>query len=240
MTDAHWYQEQAIFRRFLDVAPQLGVLADSIRRGDRFDVACTTASGQDLAFELTEITDGNWAAIITAMQNVPALLNARLRDGQDADSRSVREKFRDHDIAVTLMPEVGVRRMRSALDRLFAWLAATETADVISSGPPQDLRQTVRRVEPRHFPGINGQCFHVTGQPAWIGDSAAAAVRAKFDKDYPTGLGLQLLAYFQRQPALPSATSGVQAYLEVVMPDEVFERVWLYDDQNRQLLLRYP
>jgi hypothetical protein len=238
--DAHWEQEQVLFRRFLGVAPQLGVLTDSIRRGYGYDLACTTTSGQELAFELTEITDGNWAANITVLQTVPDLLNTRLRDGQDADCRKLREKFRDHDIAVTLMPEVGLRRMRGALDSFFHWLSATDTAVVISSGPPEDLRRTIHRVEPRHFPGINGQCFHVTGQATWIGDGSVSAVRAKFDKDYPTGIGLQLLAYFHRQPAFPSAASGVRAYLEAVMPDEAFAVVWLYDDQNRKLLLRYP
>jgi hypothetical protein len=29
----------------------------------------------------------------------------------------------------------------------------------------------------------------------WLGNDSAAAVRAKFEKDYPPGLGLQLLAY---------------------------------------------
>jgi hypothetical protein len=73
----------------------------------------------------------------------------------------------------------------------------------------------------------------------WIGDESVEAIRAKFEKDYPQGIGLQLLAYFHRQPARPDAVAKVRAFLGAVMPDESFARVWVYDDRERQLLLRY-
>ena len=238
--DLQWSHEQAIFLRFLASALQLRVRADSIRRGDGYDLACTSTAGEELSFDLTEITDPDWAAHISTLTTVPQLLNQSLREGQDNDSKTIRERYWDRDIAVTLTVGAGVRAMRRVLPRFFAWLAVADPDMVTVSGPPAELRQVIRRVEPRHFPGLNGLFFHVTGHAMWIGDDSVATIRAKFEKDYRRGIGLQLLAYFHRQPARPDVAASVRAYLDVVMPDESFTQVWLYDDQNRGLLLCYP
>lgn len=239
LNDPHWLHERVIFERLLACTPELRVRPDSIRRGIGFDLACTSQAGDDLAFELTEITDQGWAASLSPLIKVPQLLNQLLRDGRDAEARAVRERYQGHDIAVRLVPGAGLRAVRRVLPRIFGWLAATDPAVVAASEPPAELRQAIQRIEPRHFPGVSIVCFHAPGQVMWIGDESAAAIRAKFEKEYPRGIGLQLLAYFHRQPARPDAVANVRAFLDVAMPDESFARVWLYDDQTRQVLLRY-
>ena len=237
--DPHWRHEFPIFTRFLSCVPDLGVRADTILRVDGFDLACTTDTGDELAFELTEITDRPFAAAMAVLIDVPQRLNERLHEGADADARTVQQRYRDHDIAVTLAPGAGARAVRRVLAGLFAWLADTDPHVVAASEPPVTLRQAIRRVDPRHFPGVNLVCFHVRGQSMWIGDESVAAIRAKFERDYRQGIGLQLLAYFHRQPARPDAVANVRAFLDAVMPDESFTRVWVYDDRERRLLLRY-
>jgi hypothetical protein len=54
------------------------------------------------------------------------------------------------------------------MPRVFAWLAATD--EVAAATVPADLRQIIGRVEPRHFPGLNYQCFHVPVQMMWLGN----------------------------------------------------------------------
>jgi len=214
------------------------VRPDAIRRGNGFDLACTGEDGEEFAFELTEITDQAWAAALSPLIEVPRLLNQRLREARTR-TRGRRERYQSYDIAVRLAPGAGLRAVRRALPGIFVWLAATEPAVVATSEPPAELRQAIQRIEPRHFPGVSIVCFHVPGQMMWIGDESAATIRAKFEKQYPKGIGLQLLAYFHRQPARPDAVANVRAFLDVAMPDESFARVWLYDDQNRRTLLRY-
>ncbi len=239
--DPHWQRELPIFTRFLACVPDLGVRADSIRRGTGFDAACTTDAGAELAFELTEITDQPLAAAMTPLLEVPVLLNDRLRAGADSDSRAIQQRYAHHDIAVTLCPGAGVRAVRRVVPRFFAWLAASDPRVVAASEPPVELRHVIRRVDPRYVPGISGLCFHVpAGRAIWIGEESVATIRAKFEKDYPRGIGLQLLAYFHRQPARPDAVANVCAFLDSVMPDESFERVWIYDDPERRVLLRHP
>ncbi len=60
LNDPHWLHERAIFERFLACAPGLRVRPDSLRRGDGYDLACVGEAGDELAFELTEVTD-HWA-----------------------------------------------------------------------------------------------------------------------------------------------------------------------------------
>jgi hypothetical protein len=81
---------------------------------------------------------------------------------------------------------------------------------------------TITRVEPRHFPGINGLCFHVPGAATWIGDGSVPTTLAKFAKDYPQGIGLELLVYSHSQPALPTSRENLRSYLDGVMPDAAF------------------
>jgi len=99
------------------------------------------------------------------------------------------------------------------IDPLFAWLAITDAAAISTMQPPKTLRPTILRVEPRHCPDIEGLCFHVPGSTVWIGDTSVAATRAKLEKDYPQGVGLQLLVYFYRQPALPASVEKVRGVL---------------------------
>lgn len=213
---------------------------ESIRRGEGYDIACVSEAGEAIAFELTEITDRDWAAGLAQMIEPAVLLNDHLRTGDDTDTHQVRRRYFEHDIAVTLAAGAGQRAVRRVLARIFAWLAANDPAVIAASEPPPELRQAIRRIEPRHFPGIGFLCFHVPGQAMWIGDETVAAIRTKFEKDYPRGIGLQLLAYFHRQPSRPDAVANVRGFLDTAMPDESFARVWLYDDLARQLLLCYP
>jgi len=238
--DPHWLHEHAIFLRFLDAAPALNVARDSIRRGEGYDIACTTTAGETLACELTEVTDANWAAALARIMEAAALMNQRLEVAQDETTNAVRVRYWERDIKVTLAPRAGMRALRRVLDRLFAWLASVDPGVIGNMRPPGDLVGTVVGVEARHFPGIKGLCFHVPGEAVWIDDPSVAAVHAKFEKDYPGGIGLQLLAYFHRQPARPGAAAKVRAYLEAVMPDDSFSAAWLYDDLGRALLLRHP
>ena len=239
--DAHWAHEKTIFLRFLNSATELRVRADSIRHGDAYDLACLTETGEALAFELTEVTDQNWAAQLAALTETAGLLNQRLKNGTDPHTLAVCSRYWEHDIAVWLTQGTRPRDLRPLIDPLFAWLAASGPAAVSTMQPPETLRPTIRRVEPRHFPGIKGLCFHVPASAAtWIGDDSVQTTRAKFEKDYPRGIGLQLLVYFHRQPGLPSSITDVRAYLESVMQDAAFTKVWVYDDQNRRVLLRYP
>jgi hypothetical protein len=239
--DAHFPHEHAIFLRFLDCAQEFRVRGDSIRRGEGYDLSCSSETGEALAFELTEVTDQNWAAVLAGIIGTACLLNERLKNGTDADTLAVRARYWEHDIAVWLAPGTRTRDLRPLIDPLFAWLAASDPAAVSTMQTPEALRPTVQRVEPRHFPGIKGLCFHVPASAlTWIGDTSVPTTRAKFEKDYPPGIGLQLLVYFRRQPAWPDAAAKIRAYLEVEMPHEAFSTVWVYDDQSRQLLLRYP
>lgn len=238
--DPHWAHERTIFLRFLRTVPALGVLPESIRRGDGYDIACTTNVGDALAFELTEITDANWASIITSMVSAAKLMNDRLKEAHDQSTQTIRTRYWERDIAVKLAPGTGARTLRRLLDPLFTWLASVDPDAVGAMATPAELSSVILQVEARYFPGIKGLCFHVPGDAAWIGDVSVPAIRAKFGKDYPSGIGLQLLAYFHRQPVRPDAVVNVRGYLEAVMPDEVFSTVWLYDDLGRNLLLRYP
>jgi|SRR5271165_5864355 len=101
--DTHWAHEKAIFLRFLGCATELRVRADSIRRGDGYDLACVTEAGEALAFELTEVTDQNWAAQLAALTGTAELLNQRLKNGTDPHTLGVRSRYWEHDIAVWLM-----------------------------------------------------------------------------------------------------------------------------------------
>lgn len=236
----HWSYERVIFLRSLGCAPELRVRVDSIRRGDEYDVSCVSDTGQELAFELTEVTDQHWAASLASMIDAAALLNERLRTGTDEHTADVRKRYYEHDIVVWLKPNARPRDLRRQLETLFSWLASIAPTDVASVPMPNALRGIIDRVDPRHFPGIKGLCFHVPGCTIWIADRSMATTHAKFDKVYPHGIGLQLLVYFHRQPTLPASVTSIRGYLESAMPHDAFSRVWVYDDQNREVLLRYP
>jgi hypothetical protein len=60
--------------------PEFRVRPDSLRRCPDYDLASATESGQELAFELTEMTDGAWAAMISTMVSVPYSTNCCVTD----------------------------------------------------------------------------------------------------------------------------------------------------------------
>jgi hypothetical protein len=236
--DPQWVHERLVFERFIDAAG-LRVQPESIKRGPQFDIVCETIDGQPLLFELTEAVDKGWASNIGAMTETTRLLLAQLRGGDDHDSRETRSRYHGWDICVTLPPAVGTRKLRPIVGRLFAWLAANAPDQIASTKLPPEFAGIIAKVNTTPI-GTLWANIYCPGHTMWLGEPTRDAIAAKFAKDYPVGVGLQLLVYNYHQPAKPDAASNARAYLDANMSDEVFSRVWLYDGHTDHVLLKYP
>jgi hypothetical protein len=236
--DPQWVHERLVFERFV-AAAGIRVQPDSIRRAVGFDVACETVDGDPLRFELTEAVDRGWASNVGAMTETSRLLLSQLRGGDDHDSGVTRSRYHGWDICVTLVPGAGTRRLRPLVGALFSWLAAHSPEQIGSAALPREFEGTIAKVcaTPIRALWANIYC---PGAMMWLGDPTSAAIAAKFAKDYPVGIGLQLLVYNYHQPARPDAASNARAYLDANMSDDVFSRVWLYDGHADRVLLKYP
>lgn len=237
MADRQWEEERTIFDRF-SAAAELDVAPESVRRGEGYDIACSTRSGRQLAFELTEAADERWAASLGQMMSVSALLNEALHNSADPNAAVIRQRFAGFELSILLMPGAGARLLRRHLSAIFRWLAEAPT-DKAELEPPTALRIVVKQVKPRAIFPPPLVLFHSPGSAMWLGDETNRAIRQKLAKPYPRDIGLQLLVYYHLQPSMHGAGERALAMLEGA-DAHAFSTVWLYDEHSNRVLLRYP
>lgn len=237
--DIQWDQERHAFELFARAAG-LGLRTQSIRRGDGYDIACVLADGTPLAFELSEIVDQQWATNVQARMIAPTtLLGERLYKGNDRNATEVRAKYAGWDINVTLLGRAGTRQLRPLIDSLFAWLASFNPEAINETRMPESLSRVIAHVKVQRIGNLPAMIYS-PGEAIWLSDPTVATIAAKFDKAYPAGMGLQLLAYFYMQPHSPAAAESARAFLKAEMPHNVFSAVWIYSAHSDSILLRYP
>jgi hypothetical protein len=239
LDDPHWHRERDVFLHFARAA---GVQIDAatLCRGQGYDLDCCLIDGQRVAFELTEIADQGAAVAFGNMLTTGSMLHHALNDPSSASAAAVRQRYQGWDLAVWLHQHVGSRILRPQLEPLLAWLASLSPELVDRAPVPAGLTACAARVTARRIPDLPAM-ISAPGHAIWMADQTVATIRAKFAKNYPRGIGLQLLAYFGSQPERPDAVHNARSFLEAWMEDgQAIERVWVYSIPSNAVLLQYP
>jgi hypothetical protein len=236
--DSHFRQETEVFRRFVE-AVALGVVAGSIRRGGNYDIDCKYADGTTGAFELVEIVGGDWAAKLGSWERVGQALRIELAAGTASATRLVRSRFEECDISVTPRDGVGTREFSKIMPAFLEWLSVQPTDGEWGIDLPPELSGAIVRVRSTRISGLPGPLIHSSGA-SWLEIAPSDGLRRKFAKSYPKDAKVQLLAYFLRQPPPPY---GPEEFLELAAEEfaqSTFDRMWLFNAANSELLGVYP
>jgi hypothetical protein len=223
--------ELATFRLFAAVCP-LGIDLGSIepRRPPEPDVACRLASGEDVAFELVEIIDRNWARLTSRMLVEREALRAMF-DEATGDFRAALHATL-HNALVYIEFENGARsRERSgAIPTILTALASMPTEYEGRWRPSADnpMRGVVRSISVSRGPWP-GPEFDVAAVSS-IGDPTAERIRAKCQKTYVTTRPVELLAFYELQPMTPQELwpAWIASLTETTWAAP-FRRLWFFD-----------
>lgn len=104
---------------------------------------------------------------------------------------------------------------------------------VPSASPLSSVVRAVRVTRGRFV----GPIFQVEGG-AWISDPIVESIERKLAKHYPVVHRLELLAFYELQftPMAKMRIPEVEAFVESHLLESQFERVWVFDAENRSVL----
>jgi hypothetical protein len=119
--DKHASTEFRVFDAFLD-ASGLAVDRASIHKREPFDILCRAVDGTELAFQITEIVDRDWAALEGRTHSVHRLLETAYDAGASGWKDCISQRFGCCDIGIALAYNVGARAMQPTLPMLFEFI----------------------------------------------------------------------------------------------------------------------
>lgn len=233
--DPHTSRELAVFDDFL-VASKLDVVRESIRKCEPFDILCRAVDGTDLAFQITEIVDEDWAGLHGRMSGVGRAARNAYASGAHGWKDCIQQRFGDCDIGIVLLDDVGARDLAEALPHLFEFIAFAPDVGAYQPTAP-NLASAVSSVRITRV-GFSEPNFTFTGGGVWLGDPGEVQLQKKMERRYPLHPAHELIAYYARQRPLPERADELRDWIKYLLPASSFRRVWVLD--GRTLFVSYP
>lgn len=228
-------KERAVFEAFLasDGAPKIESRSVESRRPPEPDILCRLTDGADIAFELVEIVEGEWAQLISNQIRLQQTLYIE----HEKAGHPLATAYGDALIYIRCLAEASYKQREKAIPELFGFLAALGTGvkgDIAAIG---ELAKTIRSVHISRGDFGPGPFFQVEGVSA-IGDPTADSIQGKWLKKYQTQHPVDLLAYYNWQPTIPEAfwIGPVQSFIEANWATSPFQRVWICDPASKKIL----
>lgn len=229
------------FRLFAEHGP-LSIMSDSIHSmvPPAPDILCTVKSGQQIAFELVELVDQDYARRLDLLYRTLKLLRelpARLpNDVREALSQRFSQgAFISFDFTEELRLS---QREPAAVDAL-RWMLARPHALPEHVHVEGSLAGRVRFIHVRPWSwGLHFDC----SSSGWLGDPTLERITGKFTKKYKTEHPIELLMYTELDLLLPESAwrPTVEPYVEAHLCESPFRRVWLFKAGAAEISFVYP
>jgi hypothetical protein len=231
MPDKQGSDELRIFRLFA-AAAELEITEGSIEKREppEPDILCELQGQGTTAFELVETIDPALAQTVAAQIKLQQVLRERAASAlSDLGDALVFVQY----VQSTLVQE----RLRTVVN-LIEYLRSLPSGFNGDHLVPRDapLGSVVRAVRVTRGSFV-GPIFQVEGG-AWLSDPLVECIGRKFANRYPVDHRLELLAFYELQftPMVAMKIPEVGAYVESRLLESQFERVWVFDAENRSVL----
>ncbi len=238
MNDSQTRSELGIFQTFAEVCP-LNITQESIskRNPPEPDVLCKLAEGEEVAFELVEIIDKDWARLTSGQFREAQTLRDGYRASTGEYRRALDERIADALVYVSFVADVHAKQRRSAVPDILR-LLSTIRPDFCGDWKPSSgttLHGTVRGITVSRG-DWDGPEFDVEAVGA-IGDPTLERVLAKWRKSYASAHPIELLAYYELQPQAPKALwlSSLDSFVRDNWNASPFRQVWVFDIGSRTI-----
>jgi hypothetical protein len=234
--DKHAVREIEVFRSFAQV-PGLPIDLDSISKRDppEPDILCSLDSFGPVAFEMVRIIDEEDFGRPHGIQyNLMDALRDGFRNLSERTRHSLKENLGNALVSVGFHRDHSLQKQRnfvpSVLEALNDLGADFEGEHELAGKLKGMVSLRVLRCV------IDGPFFDVMTGGA-IDPAPLGAVQRKFQKAYATAAPIELLAYYDEQPAPPDfALGSLAAFLDAQTPTSRFRRAWLFDFSKRKVL----
>ncbi len=234
--------ELTTFNRFVDVCP-LDIDPASIESRDppEPDIACRfVESGEEVAFELVEVIDSDWASLMFGQSRETAALRNAYESAPGEMRSALLERFSNALIYVAFRALAAASQRKPAVEHILHGLLDLPP-DYRGNWRPEtgsDLSKTVRAITVSRG-GFEGPVFDVEAASS-IGDPTLERIRGKWAKSYETPRPIELLAFYELQPTTPESwwKPAIDSFLQSAWSSSPFRRVWLFDVGSKTILYR--
>ena len=236
-------REPQIFGTFAQFSP-LPIDETSIakRHPPEPDILCEVLGAGPLSFEMVELIDEDLARRAHGQIGIKKLFEQSYQELPSSRLTVWRRKFSNVLFHVKFRDDISWYGSREAVPTVMHWL---ETLDRHANGnvhPPSDSTAgdivawvNIGRGD------FTSPCFDVDAVGSFA-DPTLDAVATKFAKSYETKHSIELLAYYELQPALPEEMwiDELRSFVQKHLGDSPFRRVWLFDVGCRKVRFAEP
>ena len=236
-------REKQTFSLFAE-ACKLTIRPDSIenRKPPEPDILCEVEGEGFIAFEMVELIDQNLAQRVHEKIKLQKLFEDAFQNLQVAHRSNIGKRFGNALIHVSFKEEAPSRSRSKSISLVFDLLQEMTTEFVGELRPMGGsiLGKVVKKVTVRRG-NFSGPCFNIEAGGSFA-DPTINLLRQKFEKQYKSPFPIELLAYYELQPALPESfwLPEIQAFMIEQLKSSQFGRVWVHDIGTRTVRFNYP
>ena len=195
------------------------------------DILCSTVSGQEFAFELTELVNHDMMSRNARQGDCQEFLENALICLSPVDQQAVRERLHNADICFCIRAGARTNQIRLCLHEILSDLLDLPRSFVgeITAFSSPNVRRVLQSVDVLRGE-FQGPCFSVENLGG-VGDPATGILRAKLQKRYVTTASIDLVAYLDRAGTLPDAYWRRPLSELFVDPTVLgpFARIWIFN-----------
>lgn len=225
-------REIEVFNRFVNISG-LPIDINSIKKAAEPapDIYCRDNLGNELAFELVELLDSNFATMIDwATDGKDSLYS--LYENLSADKKAALDsKYAHADIYFDVCHGVTKNKLKQQMNLIFDELIQL----------PENAEGDIRNFSDKRVSklinfirifrsSINGPLFS-TNTGAWMGDPTPDALTEKFSKKYQCNYPIELVAYIEKNPMFHETVWRPKTirFFESNKDFGPFRKVWIVD-----------
>lgn len=240
---AHRDRELAVFHDFA-VDARLEVDLSSIEKMDPPypDIRCRAEDGRTLHFEISEILDPEYAALLTRFRDGRLAAKGYYERLSEPKLSVFNERFADSSIFLNYVNDATSRQRDQSLPAIFDFLLSLPPnrpkAVEFEESLPSPI---VERIAVYRDHGPSKPLFE-SAFGTNTNASALTVVKKKVKKTYRADGSVSLLAFWYEQPMLPDDVwqADVERYIEDSLHGSIFVDCWVYDWSSRTVKLRRP
>lgn len=236
------FAELATFRRFADVCP-VAIDPVSIEKTDppEPDIVCRFAeTGEEVAFELVEIIDQDWARLTSDQFREAAALRAAYESASGGLRFALDNQLPNALVHVAFLPGLASQERKGAVPLILHELSSlpADQTGIWRPGAGTSLATTVRSITISRGE-FHGPQFDVEAVSS-IGDPTVERIRSKWQKSYATSRPIELLAFYELQPLIPGEIwkSRLDSFVRMAWSSGPIRRVWLFDVGSKSIPYR--
>jgi hypothetical protein len=201
---------------------------------------CRLSSGEEIAFELVEIIDQEWARLTSGMFSDRNSFRTAFDAATGGFRADLDARLHNALVYVEFTNDATSSQRRGAVPAILHQLTDLQIEFEGRWRPPAGHQLTgILRSVTISRGSFNGPEFDVSAVSS-IGEPTVDRIRTKYHRTYVTTRPVELLAFYELQPLAPAALwhSRLNSFVEASWSTAPFRRVWLFDVGSRIITYR--